>query len=208
VSQGPGPTHIAVPEAYLEATGYVLKEGNRVRYVCTEEGARHVDLQPVECLTRPRWEDCLWIEFFTDVIEPGDPDVDPLSDEAELADAEWEPVETAMKPILDSATATVRALVDTEYDESWVWGGDITPGEPIRVFDFIEPKGDVVAAYERLTGSPLAGWEHYENWQARPCSAWVRAMSGTDEHFLAPGTQRAHVTCHCYSTPTPVLHAR
>jgi hypothetical protein len=118
---------------------------------------------------RQSFRDWLLIDLFTDVLNP--PGVEDEWGNLDEDEDEVERGEDALDPILETATASMRAVVDPGYEGAWVVQWDATlAGEPVRILDIVEPEGDVVAAYQRLTAGPARGWVHGEDEQHWPFS--------------------------------------
>jgi hypothetical protein len=193
VERGPELEGLAFPEDLLETTGLVE----------AWELGKYLGLVPLARLAdTPPFRDWLRVDLLTNVLHPGESESDEDGDDSAENAAEWALVDSSLEPIRKGATASVRALLDPEYDGAWVEQLDDRPGYT-SLMDFLEPPGDIVDAYERLTASPERGWVHDENDHGRPLSIWLEPLRGPSKTaaFLAPGIKKAEVECTCHSSP-------
>jgi hypothetical protein len=168
-------TVLDVAEEALDSTGLVEQWG--------AEGEGPPRYVPLEDATGSGWRDHLEITLFAFLGEFARGQIDD-------ATRDWDAIDVIQQ------AAAVAACDLAQSDEDVRWHGF---DSVIDSFD-VYPKGDVLTAYARVTGTPSDGWIHAEDRQGWPLSSWRHPASG-DIVFLADGINNAEVTCRSYGSP-------
>jgi hypothetical protein len=156
-----------------------------------------------DCLERigPRgtviWDDHVDLNLVTDVYY-----FEPEKDE----EGYWPDTEEE-KQTEQIAKAAVRALRRVVPARVVDMGTCVSEDEPIEIqIEVRKPRtgGGILDAYLTIVSEPARAWLHGEDARGFPKSCW-EPPDGGDVIFLAPGIDRAEVTCEHWSTPERLL---